>query len=322
MTYKPIIIVAGEPNSVFFEIYFKAIRSKKFKSPLILIASFNLMKLQMKNLNIKKKIKCLNFFNLNKYHLNNNCINLIDIKYNQSKPYEKISIRSNDYITESFNFALKILKKKITYKFINGPISKKHFLNKKYLGITEYLANKSKTKNFAMLIFNEKLSVCPLTTHLPLKSVSKKINRKLIIEKVKLIDSFYRKYLKRKPKIGITGLNPHCESIDILDEDKKIIRPAVKYLSKLNYKIFGPYAADTIFLKKNRNNFDVIIGMYHDQVLTPVKTLFEYNAFNITLGLPFLRVSPDHGPNEKMLGKNLSNPESLVKAISFLDKLK
>ena len=76
------------------------------------------------------------------------------------------------------------------------------------------------------------------------------------------------------------------------------------------------------FLKKNRNNYDVIIGMYHDQVLTPVKTLFEYDAINITLGLPFLRVSPDHGPNEKMLGKNLSNPQSLIKAISFLDKQK
>ena len=322
MTYKPIIIVAGEPNSIFFEIYFKAIRSKKFKSPLILIASLNLMKLQMKKLNIKKKIRCLNFVKLNKYHLNNNSINLIDIKYNQSKPFKNISTNSNDYITRSFNLALNILKKKISKKFINGPISKKHFLNKRYLGITEYLAKKSKSKNVAMLIFNEKLSVCPLTTHLPLKNVSKKINRKLIIEKVKLIDGFYRKYLKRKPKIGITGLNPHCESTDFFDEDKKIIKPTIKYLSKLKYKIFGPHAADTIFLKKNRNNYDVIIGMYHDQVLTPVKTLFEYDAINITLGLPFLRVSPDHGPNEKMLGKNLSNPQSLIKAISFLDKQK
>ena len=84
----------------------------------------------------------------------------------------------------------------------------------------------------------------------------------------------------------------------------------------------GPYAADTIFLKKNRRKFDVILGMYHDQVLTPIKTLFEYDAINITLGLPFLRVSPDHGPNEKMMGKNVSNPLSLYKAISFLEKLK
>ena len=73
-------------------------------------------------------------------------------------------------------------------------------------------------------------------------------------------------------------------------------------------------------MKKNRNSFDVIIGMYHDQVLTPIKTLYEYDAINITLGLPFLRVSPDHGPNTSMIGKNKSNPISLIKAINFLDK--
>ena len=86
------------------------------------------------------------------------------------------------------------------------------------------------------------------------------------------------------------------------------------------YNVSGPYSADTIFLKDNRKKFDVIVGMYHDQVLTPLKTLFEYDAINITLGLPFIRISPDHGPNEKMLGKNLSNPLSLLKAIKFLDK--
>ena len=101
------------------------------------------------------------------------------------------------------------------------------------------------------------------------------------------------------------------------NEDEKIVKPASKILKKKNLKIFGPYAADTIFLKKNRSKFDVIVGMYHDQVLTPLKTLFEYDAINITLGLPFIRISPDHGPNEKMLGKNLSNPQSLLKAINF-----
>ena len=80
------------------------------------------------------------------------------------------------------------------------------------------------------------------------------------------------------------------------------------------------YSADTIFLKENRKKFNVIVGMYHDQVLTPMKTLFEYDAINITLGLPFTRVSPDHGPNESMLGQNLSNPLSLIKAIKFLEK--
>ena len=95
----------------------------------------------------------------------------------------------------------------------------------------------------------------------------------------------------------------------------------VKYLKKKRYNIYGPISADTIFLKNNRNKFDIIIGMYHDQVLGPIKTLFEYDAINVTLGLPFQRVSPDHGPNENMLGKNISNPLSLIKAIKFLNKI-
>ena len=84
--------------------------------------------------------------------------------------------------------------------------------------------------------------------------------------------------------------------------------------------VSGPYSADTIFLKKNRDKFNVILGMYHDQVLAPIKTLYEFDAINITMGLPFLRVTPDHGPNEKMLGKNSSNPISLINALNFLDK--
>ena len=172
------------------------------------------------------------------------------------------------------------------------------------------------------VLYNKDLSVCPITTHLPLKLVSKKINKNLIKEKVKIINNFFRDRMGKKPKIAITGLNPHCESIDRFNEDQKILKPTIKYLTKLKYKISGPFPADTIFLKKNRENFDVIIGMYHDQVLTPFKTLYEYDAINITLGLPFIRISPDHGPNEGMLGKNLSNPLSLIKAIQFLDSQK
>ena len=104
-----------------------------------------------------------------------------------------------------------------------------------------------------------------------------------------------------------------------LDEDEKIVRPTIKYL-KQRYDVYGPFSADTIFLKNNRKKYNVIVGMYHDQVLTPIKTLYEYDAINITLGLPFTRISPDHGPNEQMIGKNLSNPLSLIRAISFLDK--
>ena len=320
MNYKPIIIVAGEPNSIFIEIFLKSLKYKKYKSPIILIASYNLLKLQMKKLDHKFNVNLLDFHDSKIWNLDKKKINLINVNYKTTKAFERISTKSKKYIVKCFDLALKLLELNISNKLINGPISKKYFLEKKYLGVTEYLAKKTNQKKFAMLIFNEKLSVCPLTTHLPLKLVSKKINKKLIFEKVSLIDSFYKKNIGFKPNIAILGLNPHCESVDNYNEDEKIIKPSVKNLIKLGYKISGPYPADTIFLKNNRRKFNVIIGMYHDQVLTPIKTLFEYDAINITLGLPFIRVSPDHGPNFSMLGKNLSDPKSLIEALKFLDK--
>ncbi len=319
MNFKPIIIVAGEPNSIFLEIFFKSLK-KKIKSPLILIVSEKLLKLQMKKLGFKKKIKLIKYKELNNYKLNNKFINIIDINYNQKKAFDKISTKSKSYIDSSFELAFKILNSGYTNKFINGPISKKNYLNKKYLGITEYISKKFKITNSAMLIYNNKLSVCPITTHLPLKVVAKNINKKIVKGKILLIDQFYKKKIGYKPRIAILGLNPHCESISNYNEDEKIIKPVIKSLKNLKIKVSGPFSADTCFLKKNRDKFDVIVGMYHDQVLTPIKTLFEYDAVNITLGLPFIRISPDHGPNEKMLGKNISNPLSLIKAIEFLDR--
>ena len=311
MNFKPILIVAGSPKSIFLEIFFKSLDHKKYKKPLVLICSKKLLIKYMVKRKIKKKIKVLekNSFKITK--LDNKSINLIDIEYKKND--------SQSYIENSFNMAFRIIKKGITDKLINGPVSKSKFLKGVFPGMTEYISSHFNVKNNAMLIFNENLSVCPVTTHLPIREVSKNISKKIIKDKIILVDKFYRKILLKKPNIAVLGLNPHCETFGNLDEDNEIIKPVISSLNK-KIKISGPYPADTIFLKNNRKKFDVIIGMYHDQVLTPLKSLFEYDAINITLGLPFIRVSPDHGPNEKMIDKNKSDPESLIKAISFLDK--
>ena len=318
MNYKPILIVAGEPNSIFNEILIKSLKKKKIKSPIILIVSIKVFKLQMKKLKLNYPYQIFKNEDINGKKIDNKKLNIIDVDYNTKNAFEKISSRSNRYIEECFKIALKLIKLGYTDKFINGPISKKHFLKNKFLGITEYLARKTKTKKYAMLIYNKELSVCPITTHLPIKYVAKKISKKLIIEKVLLINNFYIKHFNFKPKIAVTGINPNCESVSNFDEDKNIVEPAIKFL-KRKADVTGPMAADTAFLRKNRKKFDLIFGMYHDQVLTPIKTLYEYNATNITIGLPFLRLSPDHGPNERMMGKNSSNPQSLIESLNFLD---
>jgi len=320
MKNNPIIIVSGEPYGVFLEILFKALKGNKYKKPILLIVSKNLLLKQMKRLNFNFKINIIDKDNINFTELTQKKINIINVDFKFNKTFDKITDKSNIYIDECFKTALTILKKNECSGLINGPISKKHFLKEKFLGITEYLASKTNKKdNVAMLIFNKRLSVSPLTTHLALKRVYKNLSKSKIVNQVKLINDFYIKELNKKPQIAITGLNPHCESNYRSSEEDSFIKPAIKYLIKKKYKVSGPFAADTIFMTEHSKNYDVIVGMYHDQVLAPIKTLFGFDAINITLGLPFIRISPDHGPNEKMAGKNKSNPKSLIEALKFFN---
>ena len=320
MNRKPIIIAAGEPNSIFLEIFFKSLKLNTYKSPIIIIVSKRLLKEQMRKLGFNIKINDIDQKLKDFSKLNNKKINVINVDYNFKKCFEKITSKSNNYIDKTFKIALDFIKQNNLSKFINGPVSKKYFLRGKSLGITEYLAKKTKKKDVAMLIFNKNLSVSPLTTHLALKDVHKKITKQKIYIQVNLINNFYKTRFNKLPRIAITGLNPHCESNFQNSEEEKTIIPAIKQLRLKNTKINGPFPADTIFTKSLLKKYDVIIGMYHDQVLTPMKALFNFDAINITLGLPFTRISPDHGPNYSMLGKNLSDPKSLIQALKFLDK--
>ena len=320
MGKEPIIVVGGEPNSIFLEIFFKSLKTNVFKSPLIIIVSKKLLQEQMRKLNFNFKINDIDKELKDFSKLNNDKINLINVDYDFKKCFGKITDKSNKYINEAFKTGLNIIMQNNFSKFINGPVSKKSFLKGKTLGITEYLAKKTKKNNIAMLIYNKDLSVSPLTTHLALKDVHKKITKQKIYNQVSLINNFYKKRFNKLPRIAITGLNPHCESNFQNSEEDRIIIPAIKKLRLKNTKINGPFPADTIFTKLLLKNYDVVIGMYHDQVLSPMKALFNFDAINITLGLPFIRISPDHGPNHSMLGKNLSNPQSLIQALKFLDK--
>ena len=165
--------------------------------------------------------------------LKNDFINIIDVKLKFKKIFDQISFKSNRYIKKCFDIGLDLLKKKLAYAMVNGPISKKHFLKKKYLGITEYLSKKTKVKkDGVMLIYNSNLSVSPVTTHVPINDVCKKLNSEKIINNVLEIDHFFKNTLKKKPFFAILGLNPHCETIKQYSEEESVIKPAIKNLLK------------------------------------------------------------------------------------------
>ena len=321
---KSLAIIAGEPNSISSEIIFKSwrLRKKYTHKPLFVIGSIRLLNLQKKKLRYQIKIKRIdNNFKIN--DLKGNELPVYDIKYIQKKSFEKISSKSNKYIFKCFEEALKFIKNKKIIGFVNCPISKETLFKNKHQGITEFLSRKAgRLGGESMLIYCKKLSVSPVTTHIPLSEVNKKIDQYKIIQKVKVINNFYKKVLKKKPNFAILGLNPHNFSSLKKSEEKEIIIKAIKNLIKLKIKVMGPIAPDSSFMIFKKNKFDVIIGMYHDQVLTPFKALFSFSAINITLGLPYIRTSPDHGVAKNIVGKRIANPKSLIESIKFFNYIK
>ena len=229
--------------------------------------------------------------------------------------------KTREDVIKCLNMAHRFALNEKAVGLINCPINKT--LLKKKIGVTEYLANKSKIKEntVAMLINNQKLSVCPITTHTDLKDVASKLNKKEIVDKVITIQKWFKRRIKRKPRIAILGLNPHNAELRKNSEEKKIIIPAITKLKRLGFLVTGPMVADTLFIEEYKK-FDVIIGMFHDQVLAPFKTLFKFQAINITLGLNYLRVSPDHGVAKNLILKKKANAESLTRCIDFMDKFK
>ena len=321
---KPIAIIAGEPNSISSEIIFKTWKiRKKFKHKnFFIIGSINLLNFQKKKLKINIKLKKIND-NLNQKSLSKNFLPVYDVDYNQKKTFSKISSKSNKYIFSCFEIALKLVKYKKILGFINCPISKEYLFKNNHQGITEYLSKKVSGNNEeVMLIFNKELSVAPITTHIPLKLVNKKISVKKITTKIKIINTFYKKFFNKTPKIGVLGLNPHNFSQLSKPEEKIFIEKAIKILRKLKIKVLGPISSDSSFVNFKKKNLDVIVGMYHDQVLTPFKALYKYKAINVTLGLPYVRVSPDHGVAEDIIGKNIANYQSLIESIKFFNHIK
>lgn len=315
-----ILIIIGDPESINSEIIFKSWKrlSKQVKKNIYLIGSQKLLQDQFKKLGYKIHIEKVK--NVGDNFKSDN-LKVIDVKLNYKNPFKVNRKSLYNYIKKSFDLAHTITTKNQSFKgIINCPI-KKDLLQRKNTGITELLASKCLIKNNSevMVIRNNKLSVALITTHNNLKDVSKIINKKLIKTKIKSINSQFKKIFSKKPKIAILGLNPHNAELSNNSEEKRIIIPAIKNLKNQNIKVFGPLVSDTIFINEYKK-FDVIVGMYHDQVLGPFKALFKFNAINLTIGLPYLRVSPDHGVALNLIGQNKASADSLFECIKFINK--
>tara|TARA_B100000780_G_C21125043_1_gene456217 strand:+ start:3721 stop:4680 length:960 start_codon:yes stop_codon:yes gene_type:complete len=315
---KSLAIVLGEPNSINSEIIVKAWTKFKKNKNIFLIGNYLLLKQQISKIGLNIKISKITTFK----ELNiKNGLNILDIPFRFNSPFESNNASIKKYIFKSLEVAHELALAKKIKGFINLPINKKVF-DSKYLGVTEYLAKKCNLQGKeVMMIYNKQLSVVPLTTHLELSKVTNKIKFSLIKKKILILNKSYFNIFKEKPRIAILGLNPHNSENRLNSVENKVIKPAIDELRKFNIDIKGPFPADTIFNNQKKLNYNIIVGMYHDQVLAPFKALYGYDAINVTLGLHYLRLSPDHGTAQDIIGLNMGNPQSLISAINFLSKI-
>jgi len=207
---------------------------------------------------------------------------------------------------------------------VTAPITKDLLQQAGYafVGQTELLADVSHTKRFAMMLAGGPLRVALVTTHAPLRDVAKLITGRKIIEVVELSHEVCRRFGIKRPRVAVAGLNPHAGEGGLLgDEEKRIIAPAVKRAARRGIAVSGPHSADTLFYRAAHGQFDAIVAMYHDQGLAPLKLIAFDNGVNLTLGLPIVRTSPDHGTAPDIAGKGIARPEGMIAAINMAAQL-
>ncbi len=310
-------ISLGDPSGISPEIFLKSIDSLK-NGVFILYGSKSILKKTSKLLNLNFSVKEINSPEEAKKE-GIYLISIDDKDYEIGKPSKETGKASIDYLQKAVE---DVLNKKID-AVVTLPISKEYIMEAgfKYAGHTDYLAEVSKTKEYLMVLLCERLKVALVTTHIPLKDVPENITKERIISKTNLLwKELKEKFKIENPKIAVLGLNPHAgDGGNIGTEEIEIINPAVEILKEKGINVTHALSADTAF---NRyKEFDAYLAMYHDQGLIPLKLLCFKKAVNITLGLPFIRTSPDHGTGYDIAGKGIADPSSFLEAVKLAQKL-
>ncbi len=312
----------GDPSGIGPEIAIKAILSPEINRICrpVLIGDSSVLKIYLKTINAPSMLIINEVKKVSHGNFQIGFINILDMgmilpsKLKIGKVTAESGKASLAYIEKAIDCALDGKADAI----VTGPINKEAIkkAGSKFSGHTELLAHKTKAKSHSMMFLSDAIRIALVTTHIPLADVPKNIDKKRIVDIIKLADKEMTTLLGKRPKIGVAALNPHAGENGILGtEELKIIEPAVNEAKKTGINVKGPISADIIFHMANIGAFDIIVSMYHDQALIPVKLLAFHKSVNFTAGLPIIRTSVDHGTAFDIAGKNYANPSSMLQAI-------
>jgi len=323
---KKILYSPGEPSGIGPDLIIQICSTpfwEKIHIPIVCLADKKLIQDRAKVLNKKIKIDILN----NLDSANQNKFGVIQIKEVSkcriTKP-GKLYKSNAAYVLKNLDYGIEqSIKEGIG--LVTGPISKENIItiDEKFSGHTEYIQKKTLSNDVLMLLGSKKLRVAIATTHVPLKKVPKLITKRLIINKAMILhNELITKFKIKSPRIKLLGLNPHAgEGGKIGTEETNILYPLAKELRAKGVNISDPISADTAFTKKNLAQTDAYFAMYHDQALPVLKALSFGSSINITLGVPILRTSVDHGVALDIAGTGNADPSSLIEAFKRAQRL-
>lgn len=247
------------------------------------------------------------------------------ISVNKKIKLGQLNVENAQYVLDILDYAAHGCMQGKYSAMVTCPIHK-GIINESGLnfsGHTEYLAALSNTENVVMMLLNKHMRVALATTHLPLKDVVHQITTQSLTTTLNIIiKDMQTKFAIKQPKIAVCGLNPHAGEEGYLGmEEIDTINPVIQKFQKLGHQVFGSIPADTLFTTEKLKNYDAVLAMYHDQGLTPLKYAGFGKSVNITLGLPFIRTSVDHGTALDIAGQNMASSDSLHEALKLTQKL-
>ncbi len=325
-----IVITCGDVSGIGPEVLAKSLNEPAIRDSsanFLIIGPENIIKKELqthyKNYDITQ-IKTFN--NINQITVLEK-ISILDYTNNELINIEKgkLSTVSGKWSYSFVNTATELALNKKASAIVTAPINKDAWSKAGVVakGHTELLAEKSNVSKFAMAFYTEDLKVTLVTTHLPIHQISTNLSTEKILDKILLSNNFLKQLGIENPLIAVCGLNPHAGEEGLLgNEESLIINPAIVKAQKLGINAVGPYPADTVFYTALTNKkIDMIVSMYHDQALAPLKLIHFHDAVNVTLGLPFIRTSPDHGTAFDIAGKNIANHHSMKNAILLAIRL-
>ncbi len=319
---KIILLTSGEPAGIGPDICLD-LAYKQFspeKNIIVILADIRVLRIRAVQMNLHN----IEFIRVDKndmqqYKNQVNQLLVLDIPCVNPSSIGKIDIQNTPYVLQLLDTAIDLCKQGVSETIVTGPINKETInqYGVKFSGHTEYFAQAFNMPKVVMMLRNTKLNVALLTTHLPLREVANHITAVNLDQTIQIIiDSFAKLLGNHNPKIAVCGLNPHAGEGGYLGmEEIEIINPVIKKWQQNGYNVSGSYPADTLFTYADK--FDVVLAMYHDQGLPVLKYADFANGINITLGLPVLRVSVDHGTALDLAGSGKANSSSLICAIEF-----